>query len=162
EKNSGYEKKQQYLGMLATRKMEEGFLKKRFARYGINFNLERSFMTIVLKMDGYEQFCSRYTLENRALLSYGSINIVGELTGALFTHEAVDLDDGFIGILFNLDPSDDEEFTVKMEGLVKEIQDKAAQFLGVSYSVAIGDLLDEIAEVPESISQCMEALDYKL
>lgn len=162
EKHAGYEKKQQFLRMLTARAMEESALVKRFARYGIGFELSRSFMTVVLKIDRYDEFCRKYAPEDRALLSYGLINIIGELSVTRFTHEAVDLGGGFIGILFNPDRSDYEEITVKMEGLIKEIQDKSAQYLDLSLSAALGDLLDEIADVPGSIEQCREALQYKL
>ncbi|THF79115.1 AraC family transcriptional regulator [Cohnella fermenti] len=162
EKHAGYEKKQQFLRMLTARTMEDSVLVKRFARYGIGFELNRSFMTVVLKIDRYDEFCGKYAPEDRVLLSYGLINIIGELSVTRFTHEAVDLGGGFIGILFNPDRSDYEEITVKMEGLIKEIQDKSAHYLGLSLSAALGDLLDEIADVPGSIEQCKEALQYKL
>ncbi|WP_164821226.1 AraC family transcriptional regulator [Paenibacillus koleovorans] len=162
EKDAGYEKKQRYLRTLATREMEEGLLKRGFARYGIVFDLDQSFMTLVLRIDRYADFCLKYSLEDRALLSYGLINIIGELTGPKLVHEAVELGDGYFGILFNLSSGDDEAFTVKMEGLVKEIQEKAQQFLGVSLSVALGDWLDEFAEIPGSVALGKETLDYRL
>ncbi|WP_167859277.1 helix-turn-helix domain-containing protein [Paenibacillus cymbidii] len=162
EKNAGYDKKQQYLRMLATRRMEESALRKRFAQYGIRFDLSRGFLTVLLKIDRYALYCDRYSLEDRALLSYGLINIIGELAGPRFTHEAVDLGDGVFAILFNLDPNDDAESALVMEGLIQDIRDKAAHYLHLSLSAALGELLDEIAEVPDSVAECREALAYKL
>lgn len=162
EKNAGFEKKQQFLRMLAAGKIEEGILRKRLARYGINFRLDTGFMTVVFKIDRYERYCEQYSPEDRALLSYGIINIIGELAAPVFTHEAVDLGEGCLGLLLNTDVIDGEEFADRTEGLVKDVQEKTSQYLGLSLSASLGEGLEEIEEIPGSVSLCKEALDYKL
>lgn len=162
EKQAGFEKKQQYLRLLATRTLEDGFHRKRFARFHIPFLLESGFLTMLLRIDRYDDYCSRYGVEDRALLSYGFINIIEELAAPLFRQEAVDLGGGTMAIIFNVDDEDDETLTVRMESLAREIQEKIKQFLSVSVSVAIGDRLEEISDVPDSVALCAEALDYKL
>ncbi|SDD48104.1 Helix-turn-helix domain-containing protein [Paenibacillus sp. UNCCL117] len=162
EKHAGFEKKQQYLRMLTTRKLDDSVHRKRFARFHIPFKLENGFMIVMLRIDRYDEYCSRYSLEDRALLAYGFINMIGELAGPLFRHEAVDLGGGSIAVIFNLDDEDDETLTVRMEGLAREIQDKIAHYLRVSLSVSIGDRLEEISDIPDSMALCAEALEYKL
>lgn len=162
EKTSGFEKKQQFLRMLVTKKMEDGMMRKRLVRYGINFELDRGFMTVLFTIDHYEQFGEQYSLEDRALLSYGMMNVMGELASAHFKNEAVDLGDGYIGLLLNLDDQGSEEIALKLEELVKNIQDNVEKFLGVSLSAALGESLEEMEALPGSISLCREALTYKL
>ncbi|MFD2329876.1 AraC family transcriptional regulator [Cohnella sp. GCM10020058] len=162
EKNAGYEKKQQFLRALAAGKMEEGVLHKRLARYGIQFRLDIGFMTVLFKIDRYERYCDRYSLEDRALLSYGMINVIGELTAPFFTHEAVDLGEGCICLLINTDAVDSAEFAGRTEELVKDIQEKIKQYLGLSLSASLGEGLEEIDEIPGSVDLCKEALDYRL
>ncbi|OAS23076.1 AraC family transcriptional regulator [Paenibacillus oryzisoli] len=162
EKTSGFEKKQQFLRMLMTKKMDEGMVQKRLARYGISFQLEKGFMTVLFKIDHVDQFAEQYSLEDRALLTYGMMNVIGELASAHFGNEAVDLGDGYIGMLLNLDAQGSEETAVKLEELVKNIQDNIEKFLGLSLSAALGEGLEEMEELPGSISLCREALAYKI
>ncbi|WP_168122460.1 AraC family transcriptional regulator [Paenibacillus sp. HB172176] len=162
EKNAGFEKKQQFLRMLATRKLEDSLLRKRLTRYGIGFELESGFLAIVFRIDGYSSYSEQYSLEDRALLSYGMMNVMGELTRDYFVNESVDLGDGSLALLLNLNRGDEEELAVKLEELVKNIQAKVAEFLGVSLSASIGEGLEEISEIPGSVVSCKEALEYRL
>ncbi|MDF2722242.1 MAG: hypothetical protein K0Q59_1917 [Paenibacillus sp.] len=164
EKEAGYEKKQQFLRLMATRKLDDGFLQKGFSRFRIGFDPERSFVTVVLGIDRYDKHCREYSPEDRALLAYGVINIVDELAQAqsMPAHETVDLGNGFIAIVFNVDESEHERFAVKAEELARCVQDKSQQYLGLSLSVALGDRLEEIAEISGSVALCIETLDYRL
>jgi AraC-like DNA-binding protein len=162
EKKTGYEKKQQFLRLLATRGVEETRLADDLSRYKIQFSPDPSFMVMMLRVDGYKAYCAKYTPEDRKLLAYGVMNIAGELTGSLFTHEAVDLEDGYIAIIFHVDRQQDEAFTIKLEELALQIQDKVNHFLGVSCSAALGDMQEELGDIPDSVAECREALDYKL
>ncbi|MGG1515412.1 helix-turn-helix domain-containing protein [Paenibacillus oryzisoli] len=162
EKHTGFEKKQQFLRMLATRPMEESLVRKRLARYGIDFGTELGFMTVVFRIDRYGPYTVQYSLEDRALLAYGMMNVIGELAAPHFRQEAVDLEDGYIGLLIHLDTDDSEAVVLKLDTLVKEIQEKVEKFLGISLSGAIGEPLEHLAELPGSVGLCMEALAYKL
>ena len=162
EKKSGYEKRQAFLRRLVSGRVKEESLPEELARYSIQFSPNARFMLMMLKVDEYREYCAKYTPEDRKLLAYGMMNIAGELTGSQFAHEAVDLEDGCISIIFHVDRQQDEAFTIRMEELAGQIQDKTVHFLGLSCSVALGDIEEELGDLPDSLAECREALDYKL
>lgn len=161
-KHADYDKKQQFLRLLASRVPDEEKLKERLARHHIHFNLELNFLTVVMQVDRYQEFCKQYTPDDQALLTYAIVNIAGELAAPHIVHEVADLGDGCIGILVNLSSDDDETAMMKLEGLVRLIQSKVAEHLHLSLSVSLGEMLEDISEIPGSIDECKKALDYKL
>ncbi|MBD2846330.1 helix-turn-helix domain-containing protein [Paenibacillus sp. IB182496] len=162
EKNSDFSKKQQFLRLLASRELEEEVLRQRLARYQIAFRLELGFMTVVFKIDRYAAYCRQYTQADRELLAYGIMNVSSELAAPYAVHEAVDLGNGYLALLLNLDVQDSEAVAIRLERLAADIQDKVASYLGQSLSAALGEGVEELTDIPSSIARCFEALEYTL
>lgn len=162
DKNGGYTKKQQFLRTFALQGTEEHERRRKFLQYDIRFDCKKRFLAIVLRIDRYQTFCRNYSIEDRELFTYGFINIINELAGVMFIEEAVDLGEGRIAVLFNLDDSDYENLITRIADLVHSIQKKTREYLDFSFYASVGDILSDVSEFPESIAESMESVDYSL
>ncbi len=163
EKNAGYEKKQQYLKLLLTQQVDKSTMNHYFSRFKITLHTDKSLVAVVFKIARYPEYCEKYPPEDRELFTYGCINIINEIAAnASFSGEAADLGEGLIGVLLNADGEENEDATLRLETMVKEIQSKTEEYLDMVFTVCIGDIVDDMGQVKESVDSCLEALDYRL
>jgi two-component system response regulator YesN len=162
EKNIGYDRKQQFLRKIA----EHGFDGKKsngvLDKYGVQFDLSKSFLIILFRIDNYSAYSQKILPSDRELFAYGFINIINELAGPAFVHEAVNLGQGNVCVIINTAFDDYQSTMVKIESVTASIQKQTFDFFELSYSAVAGDILEDISEIPNSLSECREAMNYKV
>lgn len=162
EKNTGYEKKQKFLRDIIEKKNDSKILKNELQKFGIPFNIDERFLLVLFKPDSYMDFCKNFSSSDKELFTYGFMNIVNEIVSAYFKIESVNMGNGFVCSILNMSFNDYQDAMTNTEELVKYIQIDIIKYLGISYSAVIGEVLEEISEIPTSLSECMNAMKYKI
>lgn len=101
----------------------------------LNFDLSQPFLVIVLMIDHYSDFYSKYGYDDRSLFKFAIMNITDELCSVDFKSECVDMDSDHIVLLLNV--STDFDFNEKLSELINQIQTVIKSNLGLSLSAIL-------------------------
>lgn len=139
ERNNILVKKQDFLKSLLQSEIPytDEYVKKNFEKYQIKLEMNNEIVLVLLKIDFFPAFCSRYNLNDRNTMKFGIINIVTELGDKKFNCEALDFSEDNIIILFNPPALAQIELDGLLQLYVKEIQDCVKKYLDISLSVTI-------------------------
>jgi two-component system, response regulator YesN len=136
-------------------------IERNFYSYGIKISRDNKYILILLKINHFSDFCTKYNFEDRNLIKFAIMNIISELCSEKSLFETVDMDDEQIVIIMNKSCETHTESYQAFEILVKTIQTNVNKYLEISFSAIIGpmegssitDLNSALGTVNEA-SQC--------
>ena len=128
---------------------------------GVSFD-HPFFLTLVLKMDSFENVLSGSWSKDVRLVRFAILNIAIELfREKQFKVEGIDNGHDYVTTILNVNNGNDEIMS-KLIDTTKEIQDKVNKYLKVSVSAAIGDLVEGIEGVGKSYHNALAASNYRI
>lgn len=140
--------------------MPEMSMAEIFGKYKVNFNPNDRYRCILLKIDHYQDFLSKYSYKDRNLLKFGIINISSELMEKSMKIDALDMDDENILLLVNI--SDSAEAHALLKEIIKQIIDSVQNYLGISLTVSISTPGSNSGELNARYNEAVEAAQYRI
>ncbi|MFC5404069.1 AraC family transcriptional regulator [Cohnella soli] len=164
QKSEFYNRKQQFLRKLVqTNDFESArSLHNAFQQYRIALDPADTFRVLLLRIDYYSDFCSKYNARERDLLKFGIMNIVSEHLNGHHKHECVEVAEDQILVLMNERAGDDSEHREKTLLLVQDIQSSTSTYLRVSLSVAVSELFEALSNLNFHYLKTVDLSDYRI
>lgn len=129
--------------------------------YGVSFD-HPFFLTLVLKMDSFENVLSGSWSKDVRLVRFAILNIAIELfREKQFKVEGIDNGHDYVSTILNVNNGNDEIMN-KLIDTTKEIQDKVNKYLKISVSAGIGDLVEGIESIGKSYHNALAASNYRI
>ncbi|MCC3375921.1 AraC family transcriptional regulator [Cohnella sp. REN36] len=164
KKNEFYNRKQAFLRKLVqTNDVGSAHsLPNAFHNYRIAFEPSDNFLLLLLKIDHYSVFCSRYSSRDRGLLKFGIMNIVSEHLSGLHKHECVEVDEDQIVVLVNCNSAVETSLQEQLIALVYEIQKNTSKYLQLSVSVTISEPFESISNLNFHYLKTLDLSYYRI
>ncbi|WP_426452622.1 helix-turn-helix domain-containing protein [Paenibacillus sp. S-38] len=117
---------------------------------------------IVVSVDRYGEWASRYPVEDRMLLKYAMNNILFEALEPAW--RAVCIGNGPDGAVLLLQPrnAESEGGTEALQHEAGRLREALSQYLNMSVSFGIGTAVPVVTQAARSLSEAREALSYRL
>lgn len=129
----------------------------------INFNLNSKFVVILINIDNYSEFKSKYSLSDRNILKYSIINICDEFSNKDITCNTIDIHGNTLGIIVNISHSiDKEDILLYLESYVANIQTNVNELLNISLSFVISTTAEDISMLTSLYEEVQNASAYKI
>jgi AraC-like DNA-binding protein len=159
KRNNHYKLKQSFLRQLIPNSgnIKPLELESELKEFNIEMDPASDCVVILLSIDRFEAFASRYPFEDRVLLRYGVMNIAAELFAPAGSCECVDMDEKTIAVVLNgsfpgVQPLID---------IAKNVQDSISHYLGLSMSVSVSSVGDSLFELSDLYHDALQQLEYK-
>ncbi|MBM7568904.1 AraC family transcriptional regulator [Paenibacillus sacheonensis] len=163
DKNKRYEAKQAFLRRLTEPDGRGAATQAQFDAHGIPFRTEDSFELVLVRIDRFREQDAPYTSRDKELFAYGLINLMNELAAASpFRGEAFALGEHRIALLLNGKFDDFESSSAAAADLIRSILEQAERVLRLKLSAAAGDILEDVSEIPYSVAECADAMNYRI
>lgn len=137
--------------------IEENFVQLKLAcRHDLDFSL------ILLKIDHFQEFCSRYNASERSMVRFALGNIATGLASRYFNCDFTDMETDHIALLYNpmeMNAGQREEI---LGEFVESIRTEAKKELDVSLSVVVADDLAMINKIGALYNRALNASYYRL
>jgi AraC-like DNA-binding protein/uncharacterized protein YxeA len=159
KRNNHYQLKQNFIRQLIQNSGNKKSLDVELSlkEYDISMDPSRDFVVLLLSIDRFDEFSSRYRFEDRELLRYGIMNIAAEWFGPVGICECVDMEEMTIAVVLNgRFPS-----AQSLIEIVKKVQDSTVHFLGLSLTVSISSVGDSLFELSDLYHEALQQLEYK-
>ncbi|QYR23069.1 AraC family transcriptional regulator [Paenibacillus sp. sptzw28] len=128
---------------------------------GVSFD-EPFFLTIVLKMDSFENVRSGIWSKDVRLVRFAILNIASELFSEnRFKVEGIDNGQDYVSIILNVSNRNDEILSEIIDN-TKEIQDKVDKYLKISVTAGIGDIAERVEAICTSFQNALAASNYRI
>lgn len=137
-------------------------LKAIFEEYEINLSPESNIMMLLLRIDNFNEFSLKYTMDDINLYKFALGNIVSELCSELFISETVDMGEDRIAILLNLKTSEKEFDEAEFQVLLKSINKSILDFMKISVSITVSPSGSSIEYAGVFYRQMLEASYHRL
>ena len=159
EQNSNLdEKKRQFLMKFLAQSSEIVYLEKAFNDNGVNLNVKEKYRLILVKIDRYVQFLSKYKQEEREIVVLGIIRLTNELIKSVTCNEIIDMQEGNIAIVTN----NFEENLSLLEKELVMLQENIESKLQISISLCIGEISSDYSQIHTIYNKCYDAMNYRL
>ncbi|MFS0726745.1 helix-turn-helix domain-containing protein [Paenibacillus sp. 1P07SE] len=121
---------------------DQAALGEQFRKHGLSIS-NVSLAMILLRIDGYQQFLGAYNAFDQGLLRYAAGNIVEEVLGGHMALEMVDMrSDHLVAIVDAVG-----DHTEELQELSRVIQSRVEEFLSLSLTVVISDIVESSADL---------------
>lgn len=164
KKNDFYYKKQEFL-----RKMVHSgdhipaqSIHKQFDKYKVKLDPSKLFLLILIKLDNFTEFYSKFTLADRDLFKFGIINIVTELFSDSYLFECIETDEDQILIVMNDSSLDLPSNNERLVTLVKEIQLNTEKYLSISTSFTFSETFESLTNLNFQYLKTLDLSYYRL
>lgn len=141
---------------------DENIFAERLKNLNIKIDAEGNIRVILLKIDRYNEFCQKYTAEDRGLFRFAIINICTELFSQNFRTEGVDMGEGNIIMLLNYINLADADVVTSFEGLINIMEDVILKNYDISLTVTISSEGCSLKDINTLYRQVMEASLHRL
>ncbi|MCJ8010445.1 AraC family transcriptional regulator [Paenibacillus sp. KQZ6P-2] len=138
------------------------FLHSAFHKYRIAIDPAGSFLLLLLKIDHFSEFCSKYRSRDRGLLKFGMMNIVSELLSGVYNHECIEVEDDQILVWINFNEREEPPGQEQLFALVQEIQQKVSKYLSLSVSVTISEPFETISNLNFHYLKLLDLSYYRM
>lgn len=129
-----------------------------------NFNIklvpEGYFVVILIKIDNYSDFQSKYNFDDRWLQKYCIINITSELLSANFVNECADVGDKFISVILNIQDISSSRTTEMIKDTLVSIQENVYKYLDISISFSISSTGETISSINYLYKEALDLSKY--
>jgi two-component system response regulator YesN len=138
-------------------------LHSRFNTYKVDLEPSDSYLLLLVKIDRFSEFCSKYNLGDRNLLKFGMVNIISELVSKAYKHECIEVEEDQILVLIQyrsdaLYPSENEQLV----SLAKEIQTSTQQFLNIATTITCGEVFETLYPLNFHYLKTLDLSYYRL
>jgi len=135
---------------------------KKFNKYNIDLEPRDPYLLILIKLDHYLEFSTKYDLSDRNLLKFGIINIVSELLGEKYKFECIEMDEDQILVLVSYSLSKSPSRDTTLISLVKDIQSNTEKFLKISISMTCSEVFPTLHNLGFHYAKTLDASHYRL
>lgn len=149
EKSNALVRKQDFLTSLvkSANTYEEEYIIGNFSKHQVKISPKQELYLIILKIDAFSVFCSKYNLNDRILMKSGIINIALELADGKLVCEALDMGEENLIIIMNSPVQAQTEFHDMLQCYANEIQECVKKYLDISLSITLSAV--EYCEIDE-------------
>lgn len=133
-----------------------------FHKYRITIDPSGSFLLLLLKIDHFSEFCSKYRSRDRDLLKFGMMNIVSELLSGVFKHECIEVEDDQILVWISFNAREEPPGQEQLFALVQEIQQKVSKYISLSVSVTISEPFETISNLNFHYLKLLDLSYYRM
>ncbi|MBP1988866.1 helix-turn-helix domain-containing protein [Paenibacillus eucommiae] len=163
ERNNTYNKKQDFLRKMVylDEPASTDSLEKQLTAYNIALKPADSLLIILIKLDHYAEFCSKFNLTDRGLLKYGVINIVSELLAGVYKHECIDMEEDQIVVLISYSSAELPSRNEQLIAQFQEIQANTRQYLNLSISITFSEAFESLAGLNHHYLKTLDLSFYR-
>lgn len=156
--------KQEFLrNMLLGRESRDlNIIRNVFKEYEIELNAESDILMLLLRIDHFNEFSQKYTIEDINLYKFALGNIASELCSEMFNSETVDMGDDRIVLLLNMPQSEEEFNHTGFQALLGSIHRSSLDFMKISVSITVGPSGGGIEYAGVFYRQMLEASYHRL
>lgn len=133
---------------------------RKLKQVGIEFEYE-PFLVCLLRIDSFGNLQEGYKQTDISLFKYAISNIASELSSGTFHTVCFDSGEDAITLIANV-PEDMADADRELAAALKEVQTNVEKFLKLSVSVALGTLVQGLAEIKTSWSSAYNASRYRI
>ncbi len=155
--------KQEFLSNLLLRRTSQNLqiIQNLIKEYEINLNPEYYIIMFLIRIDNFEEFTHKYSIDDINLYKFGIGNIVTELCSPYFSCEVVDMGEDRVIMLFN---SESDEINISEEELkllFDSINDSMQKFMNSTVSITFSPV-GSIENAGLLYNQVLEASYHRL
>jgi AraC-like DNA-binding protein len=132
---------------------------RRLLEVGLTLNGDH-YQVLILRIDDYTSQFQRYDQADISLFKYAISNIAEEIIRPGYDMEVWTDNDDALGLLLYW--KDKASTPTLIDSLIREVQQSVTQYLKMSLTVAIGSVVDELAQIPMSYHLAYQASRYRL
>lgn len=164
KKGNFFSFKQKFLQSLLNKEIKytDELLRKNFGDYRIDLEPRSSFRILLLKIDGFADFCTKYKFEDRSLIRVGMMNIARELCSAHYANEAIDAGDDHIVLLFGIPSGEPEQQRTAIDDMIRAVQDALLRRLNISVSAAVSSVGYTTESLGDLYEEAVDASLYRI
>lgn len=115
--------------------------------------LPEKFVVIIFRIDQFQRFMQINNVFQQRLLRYAMTNIAQEMIDKQYSLETVDMGNDHIVIVSNI--NEENEYS-RLEGLLKQCQEKITQYLSISTTTAFSSLTERFSDLPDAYLRAYE------
>jgi len=128
---------------------------------GVSFD-HPFFLTIVLKIDSFENVLSGSWSKNVRLVRFAILNIASELFREKRCNvECIDNGQDVVSIILNVNNGNDEILSKSIQ-ITKEIQDTVYKYLKITVTAGIGEIVEGAEGISKSFQNALAASNYRI
>lgn len=132
-----------------------------FIDYNINLDPSGHFIVIILMIDRFSDFCSKYNANDRNIFAFGAMNIVSELSSKQFKNESINMGDHIL-LLLNLPGNNVLEYEKILDELVNSIQFSVKHYLEISISAVVNTQPGTAGNIGTLYNQALDYTNYRV
>jgi AraC-like DNA-binding protein len=127
----------------------------------LNFS-HQHFGCVVATIDKYDEFSKKYEVEHQYYLKMLILNIAEQVINSRYKCIGVNMDNGEIAFLVNVDANQTDELHHGLEECFGKIQHEIAKVFDYTISVGMGNCYQDWGNIHLSYAEAMQALKMKL
>ncbi|WP_379348715.1 AraC family transcriptional regulator [Paenibacillus sp. GCM10027629] len=164
KRNDFYYRKQNFLRKMVYSNdiLPFEILKNRLQMYHVELDPADSFLLLLIKIDHFSDFCSKFGLTDRGLLKFGLINIISELLSSTYKHECIEIEENQILVWMSYNALESPFKDEQLISLVKEIQQNAEKFLQISISITFSEPFETLNPINFHYLKTLDLSEYRL
>lgn len=164
QRNAFYYRKQDFLRqmVLSGDVVSVEFLRKQFAKFNMELQPSDPYVLVLLKLDHFAEFCTKYNLADRKLLKFGIVNIVSEILTKNYQYECIEIEDDQILVMVHYDSQEVPYKNEQLISLVTDIQHCTEKYLNVSLSITFSEAFESLYEINFQYLKTLDLSYYRL
>jgi two-component system response regulator YesN len=163
ERDNRFRLKQNYLSRLMHNLGDEKTqdIEENLKEFQIEFSPNSEFMVLLLSIDRYEEFSSKYNFNDRSLLKYAVMNIANEVLAGTGKCETVDMEERTIAVILNGNLKPLLEDRALLDHALRNIQNGVWNHLQISLSIAVSEAGDSLAVLYDLYVEAQQLMERK-
>lgn len=155
--------KQEFLSNLLLRRTSQNLqiIWNVIKEYEINLNPDYNVIMFLLRIDNFEEFTHKYSIDDINLYKFGIGNIVTELCSPYLSGEVVDMGEDRVVMLFNSENAEIDISQEELKLLFDSINDSMQKFMNSSVSITLSPI-GSIESIGLLYNQVLEASYHRL
>ncbi len=164
KRNNLYILKQDFLRSILLGKNDPDLqgINDQFNALGIKFDLEGTFLIILLMIDRYSDYCIKYNPTDLSLYKFGIMNITSEIFAENFNVECVDIENSNIAVCINLTDADSLPSNEDIQQIVLRVQEGVQKFIDMTVSAVVSSTDKAVESLPSLYMEIQQASYYRL
>lgn len=135
---------------------------RKLKHFGSMLEVQGCYGVILLKIDHFKDFSSKYSSQDRALLRFSIANIANEICSQYYKSESFDMEEDHIVVLINIDKSGLTDFRQSITEIAKSIYVSLEKFLAISVSTTVSKIENNFLYISGLYSRTLEASDFRM